>query len=341
MHILPLLLASALAPAHVNALPHALDLLLTPPALAHDADTEAEEMRQARQKEKRERAAYAQQEFLQRSLQDAIDLLPEAEQVSGTTSANKPIPVPGKPGAPLPGKPEPKPLPVPPPQPLACRYHSDIAAPPPPMRVALTFDDGPDQNGTPYILEVLAKYNIYATFFMIGQSAQKYPDLVKRVVSAGHLLVGNHSWSHPDFHKIPVAQQLEEAQLNENLIGKFEKPMFFRYPYGDSTCEADAYVHKLGYKIVGWHVDSCDWAFNKTGAIDDKDAQTCEVRPQFKANFVGHVVDQLHAHKGGILLMHEIQPNTIKQLEVIVQNLIHDGFTFGTIDEAGFAPSMK
>jgi peptidoglycan/xylan/chitin deacetylase (PgdA/CDA1 family) len=215
---------------------------------------------------------------------------------------------------------------------LACRYASDIVAPPPHMRVALTFDDGPDANGTPYILDVLAKYKIHATFFMIGRSAAHYPELVDRVVRAGHLIVGNHSYTHPDFHKLSVVDQQNETLENIKVIGQYQTPKFFRYPYGNSTCEENDFVHRLGYKIVGWHVDSCDWAFNKTGSVDPARAKICEVQPQFMSNFQAHVVDRLHARKGGILLMHEIQPNTIRQLEDIVQTLIHDGFTFGVIN---------
>ena len=227
-----------------------------------------------------------------------------------------------------------------PPAQRSCKYASDIATPPPAMRVALTFDDGPDAEGTPWLLDVLRKYQVRATFFMIGQSAAAHPELVRKVVDEGHLLVGNHSWSHPNFHTLGVQEQADEVARNEALLGEFLTPKLFRYPFGNSTCETNDLLRARGYRIVGWHVDSCDWAFNKTGTVTDRDAKICEVVPRNQSDFVGHVVDSLKARKGGILLMHEIQPNTLHQLEVILDRLAREGFTFGTLDEEGFQRNL-
>ncbi len=225
-----------------------------------------------------------------------------------------------------------------------CKYISDISTPPPPRRIALTFDDGPDKDGTPYVLDVLRKYNIHATFFMKGDSASFQPELVDRVVGDGHMIVGNHSWSHPDFHLLSVKAQANQVKMNQQLLGKFQNPKFFRYPYGNSTCETNDLVHSLGYKIVGWHVDSCDWAFStkgSEGSVNPKDARICEVQPANIHNFLGHIVERFHARNGGILLMHETHPYTIRQLDKLLEILIHDGYTFGSLDEADFQPSMR
>lgn len=222
----------------------------------------------------------------------------------------------------------------------SCKYASDISIPPPAMRVALTFDDGPDATGTPYLLDVLRKYQVRATFFVVGQAVEANPELLRRVVDEGHLLVGSHSWSHPNFHALSVAEQAEEVARNEELLGEFLTPRLFRYPYGNSTCETNDLLRARGYKIVGWHVDSCDWAFNKTGTVTDRDARICEVLPRNKSDFVSHVVDSIKARKGGVLLMHEIQPNTLHQLEVILDRLVREGFTFGNLDEEGFQRNL-
>lgn len=224
---------------------------------------------------------------------------------------------------------------------VSCRYVSGISTPPPKMRVALTFDDGPDPSGTPYVLEVLAKYRIQATFFMTGAHASAYPDLVKRVIDAGHLVVGNHSWNHPDFHTLDASQQNKQVVATRDVLKQYQEQKFFRYPFGNSTCYGNDLVHSLGYKIVGWHVDSCDWGFNATGQVSAKNAQICEVRADNMDNFVGHVVQQVQAHRGGIVLMHDIQPNTIRQLDRIVEELSREGFSFGMLDEAGFQPSLR
>jgi peptidoglycan/xylan/chitin deacetylase (PgdA/CDA1 family) len=133
------------------------------------------------------------------------------------------------------------------------------------------------------------------------------------------------------------------AELNKNaeLLGPVEHPKFFRYPYGNSTCETNALAHSLGYQLVGWHVDSCDWAFNKTGAVDDKDAALCQVQAANRENFLGHVVERLKMRHGGILLMHEIQPNTIKQLDELLAALVHEGFTFTTLTDPALSRSLK
>jgi peptidoglycan/xylan/chitin deacetylase (PgdA/CDA1 family) len=224
---------------------------------------------------------------------------------------------------------------------LSCRYVSGISSAPPAKRIALTFDDGPDQNGTLRILEVLNKYNLHATFFMVGRSAEANMDLVQKVYHAGHLIVGSHSWSHPNFHNISAAKQTQEIESGENLLGQYQNPKLFRYPYGNSTCESNSLLHSLGYKIVGWHVDSCDWAFNKTGSVSSVDAKICDVSTKNIGNFVGHVVDSIHKRNGGIILMHEVQPISVRNLDKIIQQLLKDGFTFGSLDENEFQTYLK
>jgi peptidoglycan/xylan/chitin deacetylase (PgdA/CDA1 family) len=222
-----------------------------------------------------------------------------------------------------------------------CRYESDISTKPPTKRVALTFDDGPEPGQTEYILEILKKYNISAAFFMIGQKAQQHPELVEKVRAANHQIIGNHSWDHPNFHDISAAEQAEQVLRNETLRANDLQPRLFRYPYGNSSCETNELVHSRGYKIVGWHIDSCDWAFEKTGSVDIKEAISCGVLPQYHNDYVGHVVSAARARNGGIILMHEIHPNTIKQLEAIITQLLADGFTFGTILDEDFQQSLR
>ena len=222
-----------------------------------------------------------------------------------------------------------------------CKYVSEISTPPPLMRVALTFDDGPDPTGTPYVLGVLAKYRATGAFFLKGDAATQYPELVRRIKAEGHLIIGNHSWNHPDFHKLTEAEQSAQIKKTAALLRQYQAQKFFRYPYGNSTCYGNDLAHSLGYKIVGWHVDSCDWAFNKTGKVDFKTAGICGVKPENVARFQEHVVDSLKRRGGGILLMHDIQPNTIRQLDALLEKLVHGGFTFGKLSEKGFAPSLR
>ena len=221
-----------------------------------------------------------------------------------------------------------------------CRYESEISTPPPLNRVALTFDDGPTAPGTDYILAVLKKYDIHATFFMIGDKARQNPELVERVRAAGHQVIANHSWSHPNFHDISPAEQAGEVLRNDGLPDK-DGLKLFRYPYGNSTCETNDLVHAHGYKIVGWHIDSCDWAYDKTGAVDAREAISCGVPRQFQSDYVGHVIAAARARRGGIILMHEIHPNTLARLDTIIAGLLAEGFSFGSVTDPEFQPSLR
>ena len=222
-----------------------------------------------------------------------------------------------------------------------CRYESDIATPAPLRRIALTFDDGPEPGQTELILQVLARYKIHATFFMIGEKVKRHPELVAAVRQSGQHLIGNHSWDHPNFHAITVQEQAQEVQAGQAALSDALTLKLFRYPYGNASCETNTLLKAQGYRIVGWHIDSCDWAFDRDGSVDDKEALECGVLSVYKNDYVGHVLATVRAHRGGIVLMHEIHPHTIASLETIIQALLADGYTFGTLDEPEFAASLR
>ena len=222
-----------------------------------------------------------------------------------------------------------------------CRYESEISTAPPKGKVILSFDDGPDPAESAYILEVLAKHNISGTFFLVGHRVQQHPDLVEGIRSKNVHIIGNHSWSHPNFHELNVSEELSEIENTRAVLPNEVKTLFFRYPYGNSTCEGNDIAHKQGYRIVGWHVDSCDWAFDHHGSVDVKEALSCGVLPQNTHNFVGHVISSVRAHNGGILLMHEIHHNTLHQLEEIIVQLKNEGFDFTNIEDPTFTNSLR
>ncbi|WP_319239268.1 polysaccharide deacetylase family protein [uncultured Propionivibrio sp.] len=222
-----------------------------------------------------------------------------------------------------------------------CRYESEISTPPPPGRVALSFDDGPEPGQTDYILDILARQGISGTFFLIGEKSSAHPELTARILASGKHTVGNHSWSHPNFHAIPPEQQREEILRYEEPASPGPVKRLFRYPYGNSSCEANELLHARGYRIVGWHIDSCDWAFDRNGSIDPKEAISCGVLAQNRHNYVEHVVSTVRAHRGGIVLMHEIHPNTLARLEEIIVRLKEEGFLFGAIEDPEFLPSLR
>ncbi|WP_290644301.1 polysaccharide deacetylase family protein [Aquabacterium sp.] len=222
-----------------------------------------------------------------------------------------------------------------------CRFESDIATPPPAGLVALTFDDGPDPERTEQILSVLERYDIPATFFFIGEKMQKYPELVRKVLASKRHVIASHSWSHPNFHDLGVEAQNSEItkgleQMPEDLDVKI-----YRYPFGNSTCNGNDLLHAKGYRIVGWHVDSCDWAFDRSGTVALHEAVSCGVAVQFRSDFVGHVASAVRERHGGIVLMHEIHANTLAHLNEVIEAIRKDGFTFTRVDDPRLATSLR
>lgn len=223
----------------------------------------------------------------------------------------------------------------------SCRFESDIGTTPPAGVVALTFDDGPDPEHTAQILNVLARFDAPATFFFIGEKMHQYPEVVQMVRQAKQHLIASHSWSHPNFHELGDDNQRAEILRGIEPMPADLPARLFRYPYGNSSCFGNEVVHSPGYKIAGWHVDSCDWAFDRTGRVALHEAVSCGVAPQHRGNFVGHVLSALRERHGGILLMHEIHPNTLAQLGEIVEALAREGYTFARLDDARLASSMR
>jgi peptidoglycan/xylan/chitin deacetylase (PgdA/CDA1 family) len=223
----------------------------------------------------------------------------------------------------------------------SCRFESDIATRPPAGRVALTFDDGPEPGQTEHILDVLQRQGVSATFFMIGEKMQRYPALVARVRSQRGATIANHSWDHPNFHDLAVAAQEDQIRRGGALVPPDGEWPLFRFPFGNSSCEANAFAHQRGYRIAGWHVDSCDWAFERNGSVDEQEARSCGVEAGFTHDYAGHVLAAVRAHGGGIILMHEIHPNTVRQLERIVAQLKAEGYAFGSLRDPDFEASLR
>ncbi|MFC5400736.1 polysaccharide deacetylase family protein [Undibacterium jejuense] len=223
----------------------------------------------------------------------------------------------------------------------ACRFESDIPMAPPAKEVALTFDDGPEPVQTEFILAVLKKHKVPATFFMIGEKVQAHPDLVKLVKESDYTLIANHSWSHPNFHEISPEEQAIEIQKSNTVSESFNTHKLFRYPYGNSSCESNQLLKSMDQKIVGWHVDSCDWAFDHKGSVDIKEALTCGVLSQNRKDYLEHVISSVHAHNGGIVLMHEIHPNTLKNLDQIITRLLAEGYVFKSLADDDFQKFLR
>jgi peptidoglycan-N-acetylglucosamine deacetylase len=178
----------------------------------------------------------------------------------------------------------------------------------------LTFDDGPHPIYTPKLLAILKKAHVKATFFLIGRNAQEYPDVVRQIKAAG-MVIGNHSWDHPNLAKVSSAKLASEIDRTSATLKKITgaKPCFFRFPYGSANASAIAAVNARGMTPFIWTVDTRDWAGTSTAGI------------------ISTVWRELSTKHGAVILQHDIQgPRSINAVPAIIAGLRARGYTFIT-----------
>jgi len=123
---------------------------------------------------------------------------------------------------------------------------------------ALTFDDGPDPESTPPLLDLLARHGARATFFLVGRRAARHPGLVARIAAEGHA-IGNHSWDHPSLPRLPAAAVADQLRRTRAALGD-PRPRLMRPPYGDQSLASHLAARRLGYRVIAWSVVGADWA---------------------------------------------------------------------------------
>jgi peptidoglycan-N-acetylglucosamine deacetylase len=204
-----------------------------------------------------------------------------------------------------------------------------------PKKVALSFDDGPDPEWTPKILDILKQYNVHGTFFMIGEIAEDYVGVMQRVFREGHE-IGNHTWSHPDISEISNRQVDLELNLTERLFGSKlgVQPLYFRPPYSidqepdtnDQAAPVDR-IQGLGYVIVGNKIDTNDW--------DEHPRKT----PQEITDGVFQTIADMETHpwnRGSVILMHDgggDRSATVAALPVLIEALRARGYQIVPVSE--------
>lgn len=130
----------------------------------------------------------------------------------------------------------------------------------------LTFDDGPIPEVTPQVLAILAKYNVKATFFMVGENIDKHPDVFRQVIEAGHS-IGNHTYNHLKGWRTPYDEYMantakwEEAVLRTSYIVHYT---LFRPPYGKATFRQRRALHQQGYRLIYWDILTRDYEATRT-----------------------------------------------------------------------------
>ena len=185
------------------------------------------------------------------------------------------------------------------------------------MKIALTFDDGPHPRYTPIILEILEKYGIKATFFVIGQNADYYPETLDLVVKNGHEL-GNHTYSHSVISCNDKARLMSEVDKCESVIYEKTdiKTKLFRPPEGAINGKVGSALVENDYQVVLWDIDTMDWAHTPPEQISER------------------IVNNIKA--GDIILMHDYvsyNSPTPQALELFIPILLKRGYKFVVVSE--------
>jgi peptidoglycan-N-acetylglucosamine deacetylase len=172
----------------------------------------------------------------------------------------------------------------------------------------LTFDDGPHPQHTQSVLDVLAANAARASFFVLGEQVEKHPQIVERIVAAGHRL-GNHSYDHPDFTRIPGAEQQRQIEHTDDLLAAFDgQPLHrFRPPSGRFPLSLLARRFMRRRNITYWSYDSLD----------------------YRRAPVERMVDVLRRHPprtGDIVLMHDDNETTSRALAILLPEWRAAGF---------------
>jgi peptidoglycan/xylan/chitin deacetylase (PgdA/CDA1 family)/GT2 family glycosyltransferase len=191
-------------------------------------------------------------------------------------------------------------------------------------RIALTFDDGPNEPYTSDVLSILEQYRIKATFFVIGQNARRYPETCQRIVAAGNV-IGNHSYHHRKSLCLrrgkTVARDIKLAhQAIYECTGL--EPKLFRPPHGFRTPWLMRTVRNLGYTVVTWDNMTSDWNAEKSG-----DEIIRAILRRAKAGGV------IVLHDGRDTRLNYDRSHMLQALPFVIETLMERGFEFVTIPE--------
>lgn len=178
-------------------------------------------------------------------------------------------------------------------------------------RVALTFDDGPHPKNTLKIIDVLDKYDAKATFFMLGNRVNFYPEIAKKVADEGHEL-GNHTWDHKDLSTLSKEEGIQEVEQTNEIIKSTtgRESTAFRPPYGVVNEQVQ---NSISSPPVLWTIDTLDWQSHNPN----------EILKIVKEN----------VKDGSIILMHDIHDTSAQAVEPILKYLKTEGYEFVTVSE--------
>lgn len=177
--------------------------------------------------------------------------------------------------------------------------------------IALTFDDGPMDGKTDIILDELEKHDAHATFFVVGNQAEKCPNILKRQIDLG-CEIGNHTYSHAALSNLSTSQIENQINKTNNIVEQATGiiPSLVRPPYGSKN---QTVKNTVKAPLILWNIDTLDW---KT-----KNAKST----------INKVLNE--AADGQIVLMHDIHDTTVEAVKTIIPKLVEKGFYLATVSE--------
>lgn len=183
------------------------------------------------------------------------------------------------------------------------------------MYIAMTFDDGPNPQLTPKLLDMLKERGIKATFFVVGKNVEEYPEIVRRMAAEGHE-VANHSWSHPALTKLGAESFRKQIESTNDAIAKAtgKRPVLMRPPYGATSAILNRRLgEQYGLKVILWSVDPLDWKYRNSNRVYSYITQNTQ--------------------PGSIILTHDIHATTVAAMPTTLDSLLAKGYKFATVSE--------
>ncbi len=185
--------------------------------------------------------------------------------------------------------------------------------------IYLTFDAGYENGYTPAILDTLKKHNVKVTFFVVGNYLKTSPDLVKRMLSEGHI-VGNHTFTHPDMSKISNMDSFKKEMVSvEDLFKEItgqDMQKYYRPPQGKYSVNNLKQANELGYKTIFWSLAYVDWYQDKQ-----------PTKQQAFEKLIPRI------HPGAIVLLHSTSKTNSEILDELLTKWEDEGYKFGTLSE--------
>lgn len=183
------------------------------------------------------------------------------------------------------------------------------------QKIALTFDDGPNSGVTERIVDILSVNGASATFFVNGTKAEKYPEILKKIVHSKCILA-NHGYEHKSIKKISSSEYIRGIDKTDSLISEYnvKRNLLFRPPYGDIKLLSLIKILIKKYTVVMWSLDSKD----------------TEIRDSKK---LINYFEGIELKNGDIILLHDDYRHTMEALTTIIDIIKSRGFELVTVDE--------